>query len=77
MGGSENGAALARARTAVGLAGSDPKRARMLATAVLGEAERGLPAAEAERALGMAARHELADPTRTPARSASQVLVNC
>ena len=47
MGGSENGAALARARTAVGLAGSDPKRARMLATAVLGEAERGLPAAEA------------------------------
>lgn len=58
MGGSENGAALARARTAVDLAGSDPKRARTLATAVLGEAERGLPAAEAERALGMAARHD-------------------
>jgi tetratricopeptide (TPR) repeat protein len=58
MGWSGNGTVLARARQAVGLAGSDPDQARALATAVLAEAPDGLPAAEAERALGMAARHD-------------------
>src|SRR3954452_24368080 len=53
-----NGTALARARDAVELVGSDPARARAVATAVLRESPSGLPAAEAERALGMAARHD-------------------
>jgi len=58
MAGSVNGTALARARDAVDLVGSDPARARAVATAVLRESPSGLPAAEAERALGMAARHD-------------------
>jgi len=49
---------LARAREAVRLSGSDPARARALATTVLRAEPRGLPAAEAERALGMAARRD-------------------
>ena len=40
------------------MSGSDPARARALATTVLRAEPRGLPAAEAERALGMAARHD-------------------
>jgi tetratricopeptide (TPR) repeat protein len=51
-------AELARAREAVRLSGSDPARARALATTVLRAERRGLPAAEAERALGMAARRD-------------------
>jgi tetratricopeptide (TPR) repeat protein len=58
IGGSVDGAVLTRAREAVELAGSDPQRARALAAAVLHDAPAGLPAAEAERALGMAARHD-------------------
>ena len=54
----DTGTELDRAREAVGLAGSDPDRARMLAAEVLRAAPGGLPAAEAERALGMAARHD-------------------
>ena len=49
---------LARAREAVRLSGSDPARARTLATTVLRAEPKGLPAAEAERALGMAARRD-------------------
>src|SRR5215207_9374340 len=49
---------LTRARVAVELAGRDPERARELAADVLRSAPRGMPAAEAERALGMAARHD-------------------
>jgi tetratricopeptide (TPR) repeat protein len=49
---------LARAREAVRLSGSDPARARALAATVLRAEPRGLPAAEAERALGMAARRD-------------------
>jgi tetratricopeptide (TPR) repeat protein len=51
-------AELGRAREAVRLSGSDPGRARVLATAVLRSQRRGLAAAEAERALGMAARRD-------------------
>lgn len=58
MDGPEAGTELDRAREAVGLAGSDPGRARSLAGAVLRAAPGGLAAAEAERALGMAARHD-------------------
>ena len=56
--GSGKAAELSRAREALGLADRDPARARLLAGAVLRHTHDGLPAAEAERALGMAARHD-------------------
>ncbi|HEY7102290.1 MAG TPA: CHAT domain-containing protein [Mycobacteriales bacterium] len=56
--GSGRGSELSRAREALGLADTDPARARLLAGAVLRNTHDGLPAAEAERALGMAARHD-------------------
>src|SRR6185312_12515171 len=54
--GSGKAAELSRAREALGLADRDPARARLLAGAVLRHTHDGLP--EAERALGMAARHD-------------------
>ncbi|HYT10671.1 MAG TPA: CHAT domain-containing protein [Mycobacteriales bacterium] len=56
MGGSDG--LVVRAREAVQLAGADPARARALAGEVLRAAPDGLAAAEAERALGMAARRD-------------------
>jgi tetratricopeptide (TPR) repeat protein len=53
-----DGPVLDRAREAVRLAGADPVRARALAAGVLLAEPSGPAAAEAERALGMAARHD-------------------